>query len=225
VYFYGRTHKKYMSNNKNAVTIQKPVIGFTSGDLNGVGTELIIKVLSDNRLLEFCTPVIFSNNKLINFYRKTLPDVNFHFTIAKSSNDLNHKQVNLFNCWDDEVEITPGVLSDDAGRYAVGSLVMATEALKAGKIDGLVTAPIHKKNVQSEHFAYTGHTPFLKDAFGVRDVAMMLVGDNMKVAVLTEHIPVKDIAAHITIEAFAYLRLWAYKTQNSSAWPKPACRG
>ena len=128
--------------------LQKPAIGFTSGDLNGIGLELIIKTLSDQRILEICTPVVFANNKCINFYRKTLPESNFNFSNVKELNRLNPKQVNIFNCWEEEVAITPGQLNEIGGKYALESLKQATQALKDGHIQGLVTAPIHKKNIQ-----------------------------------------------------------------------------
>ena len=179
----------------------KPLIGFTCGDINGIGIELIIKTLSDSRLLEICTPVIFANNKLINFYRKSVPDINFTFSIVKDSSKINSKQINVYNCWEEDIVVTPGILNEIGGKYAISSLLTAAEALKAGKLDGLITAPIHKKNIQSDTFNYTGHTPFLKQFFGAKDVAMMLVADNMRVALLTEHIPVKDIAQYITREA------------------------
>ncbi len=185
----------------NEINDRKPIIGFTCGDINGIGPELIIKTLSDHRLLEFCTPVIFANNKLLNFYRKALPDTNINYSAVKDSSKMNVKQVNLFNCWDNDINITPGQLTEEGGQYAVLSLLSATEAMKAGKIDGMVTAPIHKKNVQSESFQFTGHTPFLKSFFEVKDVAMLLVAENMRVAVLTEHIPISEVAKSITKEA------------------------
>ncbi|MEO6538333.1 MAG: 4-hydroxythreonine-4-phosphate dehydrogenase PdxA, partial [Ferruginibacter sp.] len=86
------------------------------------------------------------------------------------------------------------------GSYAVMSLTIATEALKAGKIDGLVTAPLHKKNIQSATFNFTGHTPFLKNAFEVKEVAMLMIAENMKIGLLTEHVPIKDVAQNITRE-------------------------
>jgi len=180
--------------------LQKPVIGFTCGDLNGIGIELIIKSLSDNRILEFCTPVIFCSNKSLNFYRKGLPDYNFNYSNVKELNRLNPKQVNVFNCWEEEVAITPGQLTETGGKYALISLQEATKALKEGLIQGLVTAPIHKKNIQSEAFQYSGHTPYLKDIFGVNDVVMLMVASNMRVGLVTEHIPVAEIAKHITKE-------------------------
>ncbi|MEI8099413.1 MAG: 4-hydroxythreonine-4-phosphate dehydrogenase PdxA [Sediminibacterium sp.] len=180
--------------------LQKPAIGFTSGDLNGIGLELIIKTLSDHRILEICTPVVFASNKCINFYRKTLPESNFNFSSVKELNRLNPKQVNIFNCWEEEVAITPGQLNEIGGKYALESLKQATQALKDGHIQGLVTAPIHKKNIQSDSFQYTGHTPYFKAFFGVQDVVMFMVAENLRVGLVTEHITIADVAKNITRE-------------------------
>lgn len=179
---------------------QKPIIGITCGDLNGIGTELIIKTFADNRILEHCTPVIFSSNKVINFYRKSMPEINFSFQTIKEYNRVNHKQVNLFNCWEEEVNINPGQLTLEGGKYAAISLQTAVAALKQNQIDGLVTAPIHKKNIQSADFSFTGHTPYLKNIFGAGDVAMMLCADNFRVALVTEHVPVSAITQNISKE-------------------------
>lgn len=179
---------------------QKPIIGITCGDLNGIGTELIIKTFADNRILEHCTPVIFSSNKVINFYRKSMPEINFSFQTIKEYNRVNHKQVNLFNCWEEEVNINPGQLTPEGGKYAAISLQTAVAALKQNQIDGLVTAPIHKKNIQSADFSFTGHTPYLKNIFGAGDVVMMLCADNFRVALVTEHVPVSAITQNISKE-------------------------
>jgi 4-hydroxythreonine-4-phosphate dehydrogenase len=180
---------------------QRPVIGISAGDLNGIGTELIIKAFSDHRLLELCTPIIFASNKLINFYRKSIPDANFNYQSTKDFSRIAHKQVNIYNCWEEELAIVPGSLTDIGGTYAVKSLTMAVEALRDKKIQGLVTAPIHKKNTQSANFNFTGHTPYLKHAFNVNDVLMLMVSENFRVGLVTEHVPVKDIAKYITREA------------------------
>jgi len=179
----------------------KPNIGISCGDLNGIGVELIIKAFSDMRVVEQCTPVIFASNKIINFYRKSVPDVNFNYQSAKELNRLNNKQVNVFNCWEEEVTITPGQLNDTGGSYAIKSLRAAAEALKQNQIQGLVTAPIHKKNIQSADFNFTGHTPFLKSFFSVPDVAMMLCSGDFRVALVTEHVPLKEVAQYVTREA------------------------
>src|SRR4051794_14634293 len=179
----------------------KPNIGISCGDLNGIGIELIIKAFSDTRLLEFCTPVIFGSNKVINFYRKSVPEINFNYQNTKDLHRLNNKQVNVYNCWEEEVSVTPGQLTQAGGSYAIKSLMAATEALKQGHIHGLVTAPIHKKNIQSPEFNFTGHTPFLKQYFNVPEVLMFMCSDNFRVGLVTEHVPVKEIAQAITRQA------------------------
>jgi 4-hydroxythreonine-4-phosphate dehydrogenase len=178
--------------------IRKPVIGFTCGDLNGIGLELIIKSLSDSRMLDFMIPVVFANNKSINFYRKGLPEFNLNFAVLNDLSKINPKQVNVLNCWEEEVEITPGELTATGGKYALISLEKAVEALKQKTIDGIVTAPIHKKNIQSDAFNFSGHTPYLQHAFGNTENLMLLVADNLRMALVTEHVTIGDIAKHIT---------------------------
>ncbi len=180
---------------------QRPVIGVSIGDLNGIGTELAIKTFSDNRLLEICTPILFASNKLINFYRKSIPESTFNYQHIKDLSRPFHKQVNLYNCWEEEVAINPGQLTDAGGTYAIKSLVAAAEALKDKKIDGLITAPMHKKNMQTADFSFTGHTPYLRQLFGVKDVLMLMSSENFRVGLVTEHVPVSEIARSITREA------------------------
>lgn len=200
----------------------RPIIGFTSGDLNGIGIEIIIKTLSDSRLLEFCTPVIFASNKTVNFYRKAINDSNFQYQSLREFSKLNPKMVNIFNCWEEEVAITPGQLNELGGLYAKKSLVATTEALKAGQIDAMVTAPIHKSNVQSEDFQYSGHTPYLKNAFGVTEVVMLMVADNMRIALLSEHVQLKDAAQYVTREnIFKKLQVLVPSLQKDFGIDKP----
>jgi 4-hydroxythreonine-4-phosphate dehydrogenase len=180
--------------------MDKPVIGISCGDINGIGPEVIIKGVADQRILEHFTPVIFASGKLINFYRKSLPEIQFNFQIVKDLSRLHPQQVNVYTCWEEDVAVMPGQLNDTGGKYAVLSLVAAVQALKDGHIHGLVTAPIHKKNVQSPQFNYTGHTPFLKEASNAREVLMMLYTSSLKVALVTEHIPVTDVSKYITRE-------------------------
>jgi 4-hydroxythreonine-4-phosphate dehydrogenase len=179
----------------------RPLIAITIGDLNGIGTELILKTFSDHRVLELCTPVIFASNKVINFYRKSIPEFNFNYQNSKDFSRINAKQVNIYNCWEEEVAITPGQLTDTGGKYAVKSLVAAVAALKEKRVQGLVTAPMHKKNTQSADFNFTGHTPYLKKVFGASDVLMLLTADNFRVGLVTEHVPIQEVAALITRES------------------------
>ena len=178
----------------------RPVIGISIGDLNGIGPELIIKTFSDHRVLELCTPVVFASNKVINFYRKSIPDINFNYQSSKDFSRINPRQVNIYNCWEEELPIQPGQLLETGGKYAVKSFVEAVEALKEKKINGLVTAPMHKKNTQLSEFQYTGHTPYLKQAFGASDVLMLMTAEQFRVGLVTEHIPISEIAKGITRE-------------------------
>ena len=180
--------------------MNKPVIGISCGDINGIGLEVIVKTFLDSRMLDYCTPVIFAQNKLVNFYRKTLPQHNFNFTGIRDFEKITPKQINIFNCWEEDVNVTPGVLNETGGAYAIQSLLTAATALKEKHIDALVTAPIHKKNVQSDTFPFTGHTPFLESFFEADEVLMFMVAGNFRVGLVTEHLPVADVAGAITRE-------------------------
>ncbi len=180
--------------------MSKPIIGITSGDLNGIGLETVIKTFSDSRMLDLCVPVIFASQKSLNFYRKTIPDINFIFTGVPNLKQLNTKQVNVFNCWQEDVPLNPGQFEESIGKYAVRSILVATQCLKDHELDAVVTAPIHKLNTHTEDFNYTGHTPFFKDQFGARDVVMMLYNGDFKVALVTEHLPLKDVSKTVTKE-------------------------
>lgn len=179
----------------------KLTLGITVGDINGIGIELIIKVFSDARMLEICTPVIFGNNKVINYYKKTLGEYPINFTSIKSIDAIKNKQVNVFQISDEDIQINPGQLKDDAGAFAILSLKTAADLWLNDKIDILITSPLHKSNTQTEAFNFIGHTPFLKDIFKAKDVGMMLYNDHLRVALVTEHIPIKDVSRHITTES------------------------
>lgn len=181
-------------------THQQPVIGITIGDINGVGPEIIIRTFSDNRILDICTPVVFASGKTINFYRKIMGEGHFNYQNIRNFQKIYPRQVNLFNCWDEEVAITPGSLNDTGGKYAARSLAVAVQCLKDGQIEGLVTAPIHKNNIRHNDFHYTGHTPYLKDVFGAREVVMLMTAENMRVGLLSEHVPLAEAASFVTQE-------------------------
>ncbi len=178
----------------------KPVIGISVGDLNGVGPEVIVKTFSDPRVMEQCTPVIFASAKLIEAVRKGIPDTPFAFTTVKDFAQLDGQAANVFSCWEEEVPLQAGVLTDAGGKYAVRSLMVAVQCLKDGQIDALVTAPIHKGNTHLPDFPHTGHTPYLKEAFGAKDVVMLLFTEELRVALATEHLPIEKVAGAITKE-------------------------
>ncbi len=179
---------------------KRPVIGISIGDLNGIGIELILNTFSDSRFMEFCTPVVFGNNKVLNFYRKLMPELNINYNNIKDITKANPKQLNVFTVWEEDVDIQPGQMTDTGGLYGVKSLQAAVKALKENSIDALVTAPLHKYTMQSSEFNFTGHTPYLKQVFNADEVLMLMIAENMKVALLTEHVAIGEVAKNITKE-------------------------
>jgi 4-hydroxythreonine-4-phosphate dehydrogenase len=178
---------------KNAENI---IVGISIGDLNGIGSEVVLKTFEDSRMLEFCTPVIFANVKIISFVKKT-----FESTSAIHGIDTLEQivvgKINVLNVWGENVDLNFGVNDDAIGKYAIKSFVTATKALKEGKIDVLVTAPINKYNIQSDEFKFPGHTDYLNQELE-GNALMFMVQDTLRVGLLTDHIPVNDVASHLT---------------------------
>lgn len=177
---------------------KKIKLGISIGDLNGIGSEIIIKTFEDNRMLEFCTPIIFASIKTMSFFKK-------HFDSAINFHGINHinqtieGKINVLNVWKENVTINFGEEDVTIGEYAVKSLEAATQALKNDEIDVLVTAPIHKHNIQSDTFKFPGHTNYLAEKLGGKSL-MFMVTDTLKVGLLTDHVPVKDVPDHITTD-------------------------
>ena len=179
----------------------KIIVGITQGDSNGIGYEVIIKALADPRILEQFTPVIYGSSKLFGFYRKTIPEIEQMDTNAiNSATEAHPKRINIVNCLPDSTFAEPGQATAESAKGAILSLERAVAELKEGKIDVLVTGPINKKAMSTQGFGFPGHTEFIQNAFGVKDVAMFMVSHRLKLAVVTGHIPLKDVASSITEE-------------------------
>ena len=174
-------------------------IGISVGDLNGIGMEVIIKTFLDNRMLDFCTPIIFGSFKTASYHKKILNIKNFSINTIKSLNDISDKKINLVDSWEDDVKINLGTPSKKIGKYAYLSLKRSIEALKEKKIDGLVTAPINKHSVQENFPEFIGHTELLSNEFS-GESTMMMVSESMKIACLTSHIPLSKVPEMITQE-------------------------
>ncbi len=180
---------------------RKPIIGITQGDGNGIGYEVIIKSLADPRILDFFTPVIYGSSKIFGFYRKLIHNIpNLDTYVIQSVKDAKPKKINILNCLSDNIYVEPGQPTPDSAKSAIASLECAVRDIKEGEIDVLVTAPVNKRAMNSEGFAYTGHTEYLEKEFGVEDVLMFMVSDRLKVGVVTGHIPLKDVSSAISQE-------------------------
>ncbi|WP_348824077.1 4-hydroxythreonine-4-phosphate dehydrogenase PdxA [Flavobacterium aestuarii] len=174
------------------------IVGISIGDLNGIGSEVILKTFEDARMLELCTPVIFANVKILSFIRKNFESIIPLHGIDKLDQIVMGK-VNVFNLWKEGVDLNLGTNDEKVGQYAIKSFVAATKALKDGEIDVLVTAPINKYNIQSEDFKFPGHTDYLNQELE-GDALMLMVQDNLRVGLLTDHIPINEVASHLTEE-------------------------
>lgn len=184
-------------------------IGITQGDLCGVGLELVMKTFSNASMLEMCVPILFASAKAAAYHRKALSaEMNFH--IVPSAAEAQPGVLNLVNCYDDEVKITFGKPSAESGRAAVASLESALEAHAAGQIDALVTAPICKSAVQGPDFNFCGHTEYLAARVGQgQQPLMILMNSMMKVALLSTHVPLRNVPQLLTGEALkAKLRIF-----------------
>ena len=201
----------------------KLVVGITQGDSNGIGYEVIIKALSDSRILDAFTPVVYGSSKIFGFYRKQIHDIDQMETyVIHSAKDVHLKRINVVNCIPDNFYAEPGQSSPDSAKAAMLSLEAAVKDLKDGFIDVLVTGPINKRAMTAEGFGYTGHTEYLQDAFESDEIAMIMVSEQLKVAVVTGHIPLKEVPAAITKEGImSKLRLMNASLERDFAIPKP----
>jgi 4-hydroxythreonine-4-phosphate dehydrogenase len=172
------------------------LVGISVGDLNGIGSEVILKTFEDTRMLELCTPVIFANVKIISFLKREL-DLTAAIHGIDSLDQVVVGKINVLNVWREGFDVAFGKNDPTVGSYAIKSFVAATKALKDGKIDVLVTAPINKYNIQSENFQFPGHTDYLdKELNG--NALMFMVHDTLRVGLLTDHVPVNEVANHLT---------------------------
>jgi 4-hydroxythreonine-4-phosphate dehydrogenase len=172
------------------------IVGISIGDLNGIGSEVILKTFEDARMLELCTPVIFANVKILSFIKKTL-ELTAPLHGIDKMDQLVVGKINVLNVWREGVDLNFGKNDDTVGKYAIKSFTAATKALKDNQIDVLVTAPINKYNIQSEDFKFPGHTDYLNQELE-GNALMLMVQDNLRVGLLTDHVPVNEVAKHLT---------------------------
>ncbi len=175
-------------------------IGITCGDINGVGYEVILKAFADPVMLELCTPVVYGSPKVAAYHRKVM-DLPTNFSIVNSAEEASCNRLNIVNCGEEEVKVEFSKPTSEAGKAALDALEKALQEYREGLIDVLVTAPINKHTIQSETFRFPGHTEYIEERVGEGQKALMiLMKDELRVALVTTHIPVKDIASSITKE-------------------------
>ncbi len=176
------------------------IAGISHGDINGIGYEVIIKALMDPMINDFCVPVVYGSPKVAAYHRKALNITNFSFNNIRSAEEANHKKANMINCLDDNIRVELGKSTLQGGEAALISLERAVEDLKSGKINILVTAPIDKKNIQSDKFSFNGHTEYLKSKSGAEEALMFMISENMRIGLATTHVPIKKVSEIISTD-------------------------
>ncbi len=172
-------------------------LGITHGDINGISYEVIIKSLLDFRINEFFTPILYGSPKVFAYHRKSLGIDNFSLNSIRHPSEANPKRSNIINCTADSIKVELGRSTKAAGDAAFKALERVVEDIKSGDIDIVVTAPINKENIQSNNFAFPGHTEYFKHKFEAEDVLMLMVSNKLRVGVVTGHIPIRDVATSI----------------------------
>ncbi len=175
-------------------------IGISIGDINGVGLEVILKTLSHPQILNLCTPVVYGSSKVVSYHKNVVGLESFQFNVATSGDRIKKDKINVVNCWTDDVNITLGKLSESSGKYAKISLEQAIIDLKNGYFDALVTAPINKKAMNLAGFKFLGHTEYLTSEFGAKESLMLMVNNNLRIGLVTNHLAIKDVSAALTKE-------------------------
>lgn len=197
-------------------------VGITHGDINGIGYEVILKAFSEPMMLELCTPIIYGSPKVAAYHRKVM-DIQTNFSIINSAEEANEGKLNVLNCTDDELKVELTKPTSEAGKAALDALECALKDYRERRIDVLVTAPINKHTIQSESFHFPGHTEYIEERVGDGSKALMiLMKDDFRVALVTGHIPVKDISSAITKELIMEkLEIFQYSLKQDFAIDAP----
>jgi len=180
--------------------MEKLKIGISIGDINGVGLEVILKTLTNPKIAELCTPVVYGSSKVVS-YHKNIVDIDFHFQSLRNAERPYEGRVNIVNCWSESVNITLGKPTDLSGKYAIKSLETAVNDLNNGLIDALVTAPINKEAMKLAGFPFPGHTEYLSEKMGGSESLMFMVSEGLRIGLVTNHLPLSEVAEKVTKSA------------------------
>jgi len=175
-------------------------IGITIGDINGIGPEVIIKALNDPRILKSFTPIIYGSYKVLSYHKNIVKDSNIVFHSIHSAKQAVQNRVNLVNCWEDNINITLGKSTEEGGKYAYIALDRALIEIREGNLDAIVTAPINKNAMKLAKFPFPGHTEYFTSHDQAGQSLMILASEALKVALVTNHIPISAVASAITKE-------------------------
>lgn len=183
--------------------MEKVRVGITVGDINGIGMEVVLKALSNDKILDSCIPIIYGSAKVVSYHKNITGLGQLSFQPLTDAIRPSTSKINVLNCWQDNVMINLGKTTEEGGKYAYIALDRAAQDLKSGLIDVLVTAPINKKAMKMADFPFVGHTDFLASKFEGENALMMMVDDDFRVALVTAHVPLAEVKPLITRERVA----------------------
>lgn len=173
-------------------------IGITQGDPNGVGMEIIVRTFSDENIYKYCIPVLYASPKAFVFYKKQLNVEEPRYHLINHAGEAKEGKLNLVISSEQGIDVQMGEASAEAGKEALMALDKALEDIKEGRLEAIVTAPLDKSTVAQNVPHFTGHTGYLAQALGVENYAMLLISDELRVALATEHVPVTELGKHLT---------------------------
>ncbi len=196
-------------------------VAITHGDFNGISYEVLLKTFADQRMLTVCTPIIYGSSKLISYFRKSIPDFTTNINMVRDATQSHSNKFNLVNIFQHEAKVELGKSTEEAGKSAFLSLEMATKALKDNEVEIMVTAPINKDNIQSDDFRFPGHTEYLAKEFNGEPL-MLMVSGNLRIGVVTGHIPLNKISETISKELIIKkIRIMDFSLRQDFAIRKP----
>ncbi|AER40821.1 MAG: 4-hydroxythreonine-4-phosphate dehydrogenase PdxA [Flavobacteriales bacterium] len=174
-------------------------VGISTGDINGIGIEIFLKVCRKKKLLDFFTPILFGSTKLCSYYEKILNIELNNIREIKNLKEVVDYKINVLNIWKEDIRFDSIKINPESGKYPILSLKKAVKALKEGKIDVLVTAPVNKKWMNFKGFHFLGHTEYLQTLLEGESL-MLMIHDTLKIALVTNHLSLKNVSSEITIK-------------------------
>ena len=165
-----------------------PVIGITHGDINGIGYEIILKTLCDSRIFDLFTPIVYGQSKVFSYYKKNFNMEEISYALIREARQAQPGRINFINHTDSELKIEPGISTEIAGKASFEALKLAVDDLYKNNIDALVTAPVNKGNIQSEHFHFSSQKKYISSFCPEQTPLMLMVSNKLRVGSVTNHI-------------------------------------
>lgn len=178
----------------------KPKIGISTGDLNGIGIEVVMKTFEDERMFDYCIPILYGSSKALSYHRNVYKKEDFKYNIINHPDSAKEGILNVLNCWEEQISLNLGIPDETQGIYSLKALEQVAQDIKKDLIDIIITAPVNKKHISISKPGFSGQTEFFQQEFGAKESLMMLVSDTMRMGLVTNHVPIKDVVSTLSAE-------------------------